>query len=281
MAKGFDIKNASMPHIHLSVRFWMVMLALASCFGGWTMGGQKAPAIDKDTEKIQMVVDGLQMQKDNLQELYDNMQFYLDETDRLKEDSDDVLNEFPVYMYLEDKILYVDNLLKTDFKDYDMTNISYAQSKFISSASYGGQSANLSGESTTDGSTADSDTTDGTETDGDASSDATVDGTTSNGDAQKTMDLYEITVSMTFNEATYPEVKKLLDYGLTSSQRYVVDSMTIGYNEDSGLLTGTFSFSTYFIWGQEDKTYEFPEDVTDGISGTNRANNLFNSRGSR
>jgi hypothetical protein len=65
------------------------------------------------------------------------MQYYLDETARLYQETEDILTEFPTFMYLEDKILYADTLLKTDLAGYHMEEFSYGQSNFITNVAYG------------------------------------------------------------------------------------------------------------------------------------------------
>ena len=71
------------------------------------------------------------------------MQYYLDETDRLYDETEEILTQFPTFMYLEDKILYADTLLKTDLAGYRLEEFSYGQSTFVMNVSYGPNSSPL------------------------------------------------------------------------------------------------------------------------------------------
>ena len=93
-------------------------------------------------------------------------------------------------------------------------------------------------------------------------------------DSSKTLDLYSIGLSGSYDDLTYQKIKELIDFGLTADQRFVLNSISINLNEKTGKLSGQFSFSTYFIPGQE-TPYEFPQDILDSLGSGDRVGNLF------
>ena len=216
-----------------AIRFIAVVLAAIGLgFFYWT-SQTKVPEIESQISSKQSEIDINKQIENNLATLYQNMDFYLAETERLKTETEDLLTEFPTFMYLEDKILYADELLKTDLKDCNMSQFSYGQSNYVMNASYSDE---------------------------------------------KTMELYSVGFSGKYNDLTYVQVKELLDYGLTSPQRFVINSITMAYNEKTGYISGDFSFNTYFISGQQERAYEFPEEVIYGLGNSNRIDDLFGAR---
>ena len=228
-----DLSNLQIPRIKISVRVIAVAMAIVGLVFFWWAMGTKIPEIDAQTAQKVSENTTLSNTEKNLAELYTNMAFYLDETDRLYKETEDILTEFPTFMYLEDKILYADTLLKTDLSGFNLSQFSYGQSSYLMNVTYG------------------------------------VDG--------QTMELYSVNLSGRYTDLTYPQVKELIDYGLNSPQRFVLNSITMAYNERSGYLSGDFSFSTYFIPGQA-TPYEFPESVIYDLGTSNRVNNLFGAR---
>jgi hypothetical protein len=113
-------------------------------------------------------------------------------------------------MYLEDKILYADTLLKTDLKGYNLSNFAYGQSTYVMSVNYGiGDSA-----------------------------------------SSNLLELYSVNLEGAYADLTYVQIKEILDYALVAPQRFVIGEITASYNEKTGYLTGELSFKTYFVPGQ-------------------------------
>lgn len=221
-----------MPKIKLSVRFLAIILIGIGIGFFWWISTKKMPELQADVSKYETENKSLAETEKNLANLYNNMDFYLDETTRINDETESLLSEFPTFMYLEDKILYTDTLLKTDFAGYNITEFRYGQSNYEMNVTYG---------------------------------------------TDKTMELYSVTLSGKFNDLTYMQVKEIIDYGLSSSQRFVLNNISMAYNEKTGYLSGEMSFDTYFIPGQA-KPYEFPMEVINGMGSSNRVNNLFGSR---
>lgn len=230
---NFSLSNMRMPKIKVSVRFIAFVLALiGGAFFYWT-NMKLVPEIEKETAKLTTANTTLSKKENDLATLYNNMSFYLNETDSLNKQTEEVLSVFPTFMYLEDKILYADTLLKTDLKGYNLSSFAYGQSAYVMSVKYG--------------------------------------------ESQKQMELYSVAMSGHYQDLSYVQIKEILNYGLSASRRFVLNNITMSYNEKTGYLTGDFAFTTYFINGQQ-KRYEFPDEVIQGLGNSNRVDNLFGTR---
>lgn len=129
-----DIK---IPKIKISIRVIAVLIALAGLLFFLHMNNSVIPEIDAKTTKLSNNIKSLESVERNLSLLYNDMTFYLDETDRLYKETEEILTEFPTFMYLEDKILYADTLLKTDLSGYNINKFSYGQSNYMMNVAYG------------------------------------------------------------------------------------------------------------------------------------------------
>jgi hypothetical protein len=227
------LNDIQIPTIKVSVRVVAVALAIIGLWFLFWVTGTKIPEIHADTAKIETQNKTLSKTESSLTNLYNNMSFYVDETNRLNEDTEKILTEFPTFMYLEDKILYADTLLKTDLSGYNLSQFNYGESTYIMNVLYGAN--------------------------------------------QQMLELYSVGLSGKYTDLTYTQIKEILDYGLNSPQRFVINQITMGYNEKSGYISGEFTFTTYFIPGQT-TPYEFPKEVIDGLGNSDRIDDLFGAR---
>lgn len=235
--------NLSNVKFKLSTRLIAILLMIVGLGVYYFVCHKVVPKMEEEVATLETQNTELTAQRDNLEKLAGNMEYYLKETKRFEDDTKRLLEEFPTFMYLEDKILYVDTLLKTDLAGYDLSDVGYGESSFVTSIP--------------------------------------VDDTT-------TLELYAVPLNGEFDNVSYLELKALIDYGLTSDQRFVLNNIEVGYNEKTGLLTGTLSCKTYFVPGQPDP-YKFRQDVLDALSvmvdneteieyvynGSNRIDDLF------
>lgn len=213
------------------------LIALAAIGFFFFMNSKTIPDIEKEISRITTENESLKIKENNLATLYNSMEYYLDETDRLYRETEEILTEFPTFMYLEDKILYADTLLKeTELRFYNLSEFEYGQSKYVMNATYG-----------TD---------------------------------EKMLELYSVSLTSKYVDITYAEVKKILDFGLSAEQRFVVDQISVAYDEKSGYVSGELAFTTYFVPGQS-TPYEFPPEVIEGLGNSNRIDDLFGARQDR
>ena len=138
-----DLSSIQIPKIKISVRIIAVAIAIIGLIiFGW-ITTKKVPEIEAETARFETEIASLTTTEQNLSNLYQSMSFYLDETQRLYDETEIILDEFPTFMYLEDKILYADTILKTDLSGYNMTQFSYGQSNFVMDVTYGPEEKSL------------------------------------------------------------------------------------------------------------------------------------------
>ena len=230
--------NLKIPKIKISMRIVAILIVIATIVCFFHVNKNTIPEIEKEAQRFESMSKELESKLANLQELADNRDMYLEETERLNLECEELLTHFPTFMYLEDKILYVDTLLKTDLSGYGISNVTYGQSNFELSTQY-----LKAGET-----------------------------------EPTTVELYSVSLSGSFSQVTYGQAKELINYAPSAHQRLVVNSMDISYNEQDGYLSGQFAMTTYFIPGQStpyqfpDSIIESLD-----IDTSNRIDDLFNS----
>lgn len=230
---GLDLKDIRLPK---KIPIWVVaVIMIILAIGVYLYVGQKiVPNIKAETAKLEQDNNNLQVEENDLTVLYDSMEFYLDEIDRLNLETETILEDFPTYMYLEDKLLFAQELEDdTTLSDYGLSGFGYGQSVYVTSTVYGQE--------------------------------------------EKPLELYKVAMSAVFMGASDKDLKSILEYGQNSEQRYVVNQIVASYDETVGYLSGTLSFTTYFIPGQT-TPYEFPQEVLDKLGNSNRVDNLFGTR---
>ncbi|MBQ8624776.1 MAG: hypothetical protein IJ419_01220 [Agathobacter sp.] len=230
--------NLKIPKIKISMRIVAVLIVIATLICFFYVHKNVIPEIEKSTQTLTSVNTELESKLANLQELADNRDMYIEETERLNLECEEILSHFPTFMYLEDKILYVDTLLKTDLSGYGISDVIYGQSAFELSTQY------LQVGKT----------------------------------EPTTVELYSVALNGSYTGVTYKQVKELLNYAPTAHQRLIFNTLNVSYNEQDGYLAGQFSMTTYFIPGQPtpyqfpDSIIESLD-----IDTSNRIDDLFNS----
>ena len=125
----------SINNIKFSLR-WIGILLIAGAIGlTFFVLGQKVPEIDSKISAVKAETDSLKQTEDNLSNLLANMEKYRLETQQKEELTEEILDEFPTFMYLEDKILFVDNLLndKNGLGNYTIEDFNYGSSNYVTS----------------------------------------------------------------------------------------------------------------------------------------------------
>lgn len=226
-----DLKGMSMPKIKVSSRIISIIVIIISALVFYWMYSTKLPEIKKETETIQNSNIPLAATEKNLNEMYANMIYYQDETVRLKAEYDNAIEQFPPYMYLEDKVHFVNELRNGDFSGYGaLEELTYGESSYVSAGT---------GEGSVD-------------TEGSSGQ----------------LELYAVPISGRFVNINYANLKRFMTYGLTSSRRFVLENITIHQNDEgSSDLTCDFTFKTFFLSGQE-KEYSYSGGNNSGSQDT-------------
>lgn len=227
-----DLKGMSLPKVKVSSRVISIIVIILSALVFYWMYSTKLPEIRKETEDLKNANIPLAATEQNLNKMYANMTFYIDETARLQKEYNNAINQFPPYMYLEDKVNFVNQLRNGDFKGYGMLEeLTYGESSYVSAG--GGDSANLDEEGTS-------------------------------------LELYAVPISGKFVNISYANLKSFMTYGLTSNRRFVLDSITVHQSDDgAATLSCDFSFKTFFLSGQ-DRPYEYSGSIGGNNTTTNK-----------
>lgn len=215
-----DLKGMSLPKIKVSSRVVSIIVIILSALVFYWMYSTKLPEIKNETEKIKSENIPLAATEQNLNKMYANMVFYQNETTRCNNEYENAISQFPPYMYLEDKVHFVNQLRNGDFSGYGaLDELTYGESSFVSSgAGEGGEVVSEEGGSQ--------------------------------------LELYAVPISGKFVNISYSNLKRFMTYGLTSNRRFVLENITIHQNEDTAELTCDFTFKTFFLSGQ-DRPYEY------------------------
>lgn len=119
------------------LRIIAIVLAIVGIGFGYWASQNKAQEIQKETTKLVTQNKALEEQEAKLDALYNHQEEYKAEKDRCNKETEELLAQFPTYMYIEDKILYADTLQKGDLSGYNLKEITYGDSQFIMNTTYG------------------------------------------------------------------------------------------------------------------------------------------------
>lgn len=193
-----------------------------------------------------------------LKDLDKNREQYLADTEKYTEDNERIKEEFPAGMEEEDDILYIDGLEGTLSEFYASSvgmpssvgyELAYPAVETISVDEMLQGTANEAQEETV------------TEEE-----DGTTDGATLTADSiYPSCQLWYVPVTTTY-EANYLSLKQLVKAITDDSNKKSVEDISITYNEENGILSGTLTSNFYYLSGT-DEVYSTP-DVAGVPTGT-------------
>lgn len=178
---------------------------------------------------------------------------YLQETDRMTKEINQLIASFPSYLMYENEIM--DTVALESGEDVSVSALTITDPVLIPV---------VAADSTSVDGTATTDTTDGTATDGTSTDETTVTSNLSNQYA-----LYDVNSAITY-DASYAGLKKMIAQIADAKDRKSITTLTATFDEETGELNGSISFESYFVMGQ-DKEY-VPADIPSVSHGTN---NIF------
>lgn len=232
--------------INLLIILVGVLIAVLAYFLVYTKFNEKTEVLNAENATLQTEVD-------YLQDLADHKQQYLDETESMQAEIDEIKDQFPAAYKEEDDIIYVRQLEK----DYDslVKGLGMGAPAVIEVAT----AAPAPVEEVTE---------DGTEED--VEEGATTEATQAAAPSADIM-LYNVplTVEMT---SSYASVKDIIQRINTDRDRKSISQVSMAFDSETGDLTVNMNYNAYSLTGTE-KTYQQPS--VDGIRyGTN---NIFNT----
>lgn len=172
-----------------------------------------SPMQDENFE-LESQVSTLKMEVSQLQMKVGKQQEYEEQTAQAKQDTEELLSQFPANLQAEDSILYASELEKA----YKMK---------ISNVSLGEASVAYGAETAVEG---DSESTEAT------SAISTLGGRV----------LYKLPLTMDYT-STYADFKKCMEYIQQDSNRKSIDAVSISYDGETGKLIGNFVLNTYYL----------------------------------
>ncbi|MGN0438139.1 MAG: hypothetical protein ACI4F4_06400 [Lachnospiraceae bacterium] len=195
-----------------------------------------------------------------------NRDQYLADTAKFNEEYDTILNKFPADLNQEITIMFVEGL--RDNYGFDATKLEMGEKEQFYTLGLNGGTSSLD-------TAADTASEEGTEETEEATTEAASE--TSGTDVLATSepapqyDCYRAIFPMSYT-GSYDEIKQVVNYVDTYSDRMTINNISITYDSDNDLYTGDIEMYCYSIEGQDrpERTVDL-NDVETGV------NNIFNS----
>ncbi len=209
-------------------------------------------AIDNFNERKEIVAeaDERTVYYNDLKAKDNNRQQYIDDTAAYEEEYEAILAEFPSELYQENTIMY----LKGIKDEYELTfpSVSMGEETLFYTLGTG-----AAGDVTLDESSAETTDEDGT---------VTTTGISYN--------CYSASFPVSY-EGSYEAIKDVIDYIENGDYRMTVDSIDISYDEGNDLYSGSMTFTSYAVNGEDRVTDQVDVNVQtgkDSIFGSPAAN---------
>lgn len=204
-----------------------ILIPVAIYFFVYTSFTEKTAAMNADNETLQTEVD-------YLQDLADHKQQYIDDTAAMQIQIDEIKSRFPAEYKPEDDIMYIIGV-ENDY-GAEIPTIAMGTSSMIEVAATAEETAEAPAE--------------GAEATDDAAGD-TVDTTT------PAISLYQTPISVSM-QSSYRSLKDIVTYINTDTDRKSIDSLSVVFDTETGLLASTMAFNAYSLTGTE-KEYAAPQ----------------------
>lgn len=224
--------------INLLIMLAGVLIAVASYCFVYTSYNEKTATIEADNAVLATEVE-------ELQKLADNKEHYIKETERMNNEINEIIAQYPAEVRAEDQIMYAVGLENTNA--IWVNSMEMGNTELMQVASAAPQQ--------------------------DAVTEATDDAAATEGDAvvtsagmQDTVFLYRTPYKYAF-KVTYRSIKDIVSSVVTSDEKMNLSSMSLAYDADTGCLVGSMDMSMYTMSG----TGKYYEELSiPGVSiGTN------------
>lgn len=213
--------------VNILIMLLGILIPVAIYFFVYTSFTEKTAAMNADNETLQTEVD-------YLQDLADHKQQYIDDTAAMQIQIDEIKSRFPAEYKPEDDIMYIIGV-ENDY-GAEIPTIAMGTSSMIEVAAAAEETAEAPAE--------------GAESTDDAAGD-TVDTTT------PAISLYQTPISVSM-QSSYRSLKDIVTYINTDTDRKSIDSLSVVFDTETGLLASTMAFNAYSLTGTE-KEYAAPQ----------------------
>ncbi|MCI5959453.1 MAG: hypothetical protein MRZ47_07245 [Lachnospiraceae bacterium] len=205
-----------------------ILIPVAIYFFVYTSFTEKTATMNADNETLQTEVD-------YLQDLADHKQQYIDDTAAMQIQIDEIKSRFPAEYKPEDDIMYIIGV-ENDY-GAEIPTIAMGTSSMIEVAAAAEETAEAPAE--------------GAEATTDDAAGDTVDTTT------PAISLYQTPISVSM-QSSYRSLKDIVTYINTDTDRKSIDSLSVVFDTETGLLASTMAFNAYSLTGTE-KEYAAPQ----------------------
>lgn len=213
--------------VNILIMLLGILIPVAIYFFVYTSFTEKTAAMNADNETLQTEVD-------YLQDLADHKQQYIDDTAAMQIQIDEIKSRFPAEYKPEDDIMYIIGV-ENDY-GAEIPTIAMGTSSMIEVAAAAEETAEAPAE--------------GAEATDDTAGD-TVDTTT------PAISLYQTPISVSM-QSSYRSLKDIVTYINTDTDRKSIDSLSVVFDTETGLLASTMAFNAYSLTGTE-KEYAAPQ----------------------
>lgn len=211
--------------INILIMLIGILLAVLSYFVVYSKFTEKKDALAVENATLQSEVDALQ-------QLADNKQFYIDETNRMDNEIQDILSSFPGETRAEDHVMYSAGLEAMLPNTIWVNGLTIEETEMVHIATSSAESEAPTGDAVVE------DTGDGT------AGDAVV---PSNG-LKDTVFLYSSPFSLDYR-ITYRSFKEVVQMILQSDERMSIQEISLSYDADTGCLIGRLDATVYTVTG--------------------------------
>ena len=122
--------------LNIPKKFIGIACAALGGMVGFYLLPNNAKEVQAKTNSIVSENKQLKETESNLVSLQNNSAQYEADTATYKQEAAKILEEFPTFMFLEDKVLYADHMQKEEMGQFNLSEFSYGKSDYVMSTSY-------------------------------------------------------------------------------------------------------------------------------------------------
>ncbi len=228
--------------IQLLIAVIGILIAVATYFLVYTKYNEESDAIELQNTSLASKVATLQV-------LDERKADYISATEKMKNYITSFENRYPADILPEDSIMMINTL--EGMTRTTVASIAFGESSEVVYAADHTQTADV-----TETDTASTDTTGDISAENVADTTVTSSPITTEAAAYADTHLYEVPLSISI-ECTYNDFKGLVRYIYNLQERKSIHGISIGYNAETGMLSGSMNLSSYYLQGS-DKIYSEP-----------------------
>lgn len=208
-----------------------ILLAVLSYFVVYSNFSEKKDTLAAENAALQVEVD-------ELQKLADNKQFYIDETNRMDSEIQDIIAQLPGEIRTEDQVMYTVALESMNSMWVNSLHVEDTQLVQVAAAQ-----------------------PEAAPTDDAVVEDTTGDEVVATGGLQDTVFLYSSPFNIAY-KITYRSFKDVVQLIVNADERMSIENISISFDSETGCLVGTMDATMYTVSGTD---YQYQELDVPGI----------------